>query len=472
MKLRDIARLCGASHLLDEQRAEAEPAGFTIDSRAVRAGEVFVAFPGARADGHDFVRQALDNGALAALVVHHRLPFATELGDLAGRLLFVEDTRCAFQQLAQRVIANWHRPVVGVTASAGKTTIKDLTAHVLGAAGNVLKSHGNLNTGYGLALTVTRMIAAGARPSDFDFAVLEMGMSSYGEIARLVDLAPPAIGVIGNVGTAHLEFFGSRQRLARAKAEMADGVKPGGTLVLNADDPLVMAMRNRRPDLAFVSFGLDASADVAARDLRTAADLGGAQFVLVTPDGEADATLPLIGRHNVYNALAAAAVAHTLGIGPDRIAERLATAAPSRMRGELIRFDNGVTVIDDTYNSNPQALLESVRAMPVSDRFARRIVVAGEMLELGAAAEELHRACGREIASMNVDRLIGVRGLAAAMVESAAGSIAAAFCETPEDAASLLLAELRTGDLVLVKGSRGVRTERIVERLCAEFGGR
>ncbi|HKC87632.1 MAG TPA: Mur ligase family protein, partial [Blastocatellia bacterium] len=194
MKLSEIARLCGASHMLNDKLAETEPAGFAIDSRAIKTGELFVAIPGERVDGHRFVREVFEKGACAAMVVHHRLPFATELGDYAGKLLFVENTLCAFQQLAARVIAKWHRPVIGVTASAGKTTMKDLIAHCLGEAGNVLKSLGNLNTGYGLPLTVARMISGGAKPADYDFAALEMGMSSFGEIARLVDIAPPEVG--------------------------------------------------------------------------------------------------------------------------------------------------------------------------------------------------------------------------------------------------------------------------------------
>ena len=470
MNLRDIARLCGASQMLEEALAQAEPAGVAIDSRAVAPGGLFVAIPGERVDGHQFVREVFDKGALAAMVVHHRLPFATDLGALAGRLLFVENTLCAFQQLAARVLAKWHRPIVGITGSAGKTTMKDLTAHVLGAAGTVLKSPGNLNTGYGLPLTVSQMITRGAAPADFDFAVLEMGMSSFGEIARLTDLAPPAVGVVGNVGDAHIEFFGTRDRIARAKAEMVDGIRAGGTAVLNADDSRVLAMRERRSDIAVVTFGIDAPADVAAAEIAGAADLSATRFRLKTPDGEADVRLPLIGRHNVCNALAAAAVAVSLGMDAARIAARLSEAAPSKMRGELLRFANGATVIDDSYNSNPQALLESVRAMPAAG-FARRIVVAGEMLELGALGPESHRACGREIAALGIDRLIGVRGLARELVEAAreAGPLDAVFCETPEAAAETLLGDLRAGDLILVKGSRGVRTERVVERLRAEL---
>jgi UDP-N-acetylmuramoyl-tripeptide--D-alanyl-D-alanine ligase len=301
--------------MLNGRLADTEPAGFAIDSRAIKAGELFVAIPGGRVDGHQFVREVFEKGACAAMVVHHRLPFADDLGDYAERLLFVENTVCAFQGLASRVVAEWHRPVVGVTASAGKTTMKDLIAHCLGEAGNVLKSSGNLNTGYGMPLVLARMIVGGAKPSDYDFAVLEMGMSSFGEIARLVSIAPPEVGVVGNVGTAHIEFFGSQERIARAKAEMVDGVKPGGVAVLNADDPLVIRMRDRRDDIAVISFGVSAGAGVTAREIAMTPG-GGSRFILKTPDGEAEVEMPLIGRHNVYNALAAAAVASYFGFAP------------------------------------------------------------------------------------------------------------------------------------------------------------
>ena len=477
MKLSEIARLLGASHMLNEALAETEPAGFALDSRAIKAGELFVAIPGERVDGHQFVREVFEKGACAAMVVHHGLPFASDLGDYAGRLLFVENTVCALQRLSERVIAGWHRPVVGVTGSAGKTTMKDLIAHCLGEAGNVLKSTGNLNTGYGLPLVLTRMISGGAKPSDYDFAVLEMGMSSFGEIARLVDIAPPEVGVVGNVGTAHIEFFGSQERIARAKAEMVDGVKPGGVAVLNADDPLVIGMRERRDDVAVISFGVESGASVRAREIAVAPS-GGSRFVLETPDGAAEVTMPLIGRHNVYNALAAAAVASYFGSSPEQIASRLATSEPSKMRGELMRFENGVTVIDDSYNSNPQALLQSVRAMidvAASRASGRRVVAAGEMLELGGHGPEMHRKCGRDLAALGVDVLIGVRGLASELVAGALECPGNAprltsFCETPEEAAEMLVAGAVPGDVILVKGSRGVRMEIVVERLKAAFG--
>jgi UDP-N-acetylmuramoyl-tripeptide--D-alanyl-D-alanine ligase len=477
LKLSEIARLSGASHMLNDRLAETEPAGFALDSRAIKAGELFVAIPGERVDGHQFVREILEKGACAAMVVHHRLPFADNLGDYADRLLFVENTVCAFQGMAARVVAAWRRPVVGVTGSAGKTTMKDLIAHCLSETGNVLKSLGNLNTGYGLPLVLSRMIASGAKPSDYDFAVLEMGMSSFGEIARLVSIAPPEVGVVGNVGTAHIEFFGSQQRIARAKAEMVDGVKPGGVAVLNADDPLVIGMRERRDDIGVISFGVESEASVTARQISVTPE-GGSRFILKTPEGEAEVKIPLIGRHNVYNALAAAAVASYFGFAPEQIASRLATSEPSKMRGELIRFANGVTVIDDSYNSNPQALLQSARAtlgVANSGGSGRRVVVAGEMLELGASGPELHRKCGREIAAMGIDVLIGVRGLASELVAGAIeaqenAAMLTSFCNTPEEAAEMLVARAIPGDVVLVKGSRGVRMEIVVERLKAAFG--
>jgi UDP-N-acetylmuramoyl-tripeptide--D-alanyl-D-alanine ligase len=476
VRLREIARLCGASHMMDDRLAETEPAGFSIDSRAIKNGELFIAIPGEQTDGHRFVREVFEKGACAAIVIHKRLSGGSTQGESArysGKLLFVENTVCALQQMASRVLAAWHRPVIGITGSAGKTTIKDLTALVLSASGNVLKSLGNLNTGLGLPLTVGRMISGGAKPGDFDFAVLEMGMSSFGEIARLTDIAPPSVGVVGNVGTAHLEFFGTLEAITRAKTEMVDGIITGGTGVLNIDDPFVIRMWDHRADIAVVTFGIETPADVMAREIVSEPDLSGTNFTLVTPDGEAAVRLPLIGRYNVYNALAAAAVAQCFNMPVERIAAQLAAATPPKMRGELIRFGDNTTVIDDSYNSNPQALIQSVRAMIDARGFTRRIVVAGEMLELGDESGELHRQCGGAIAAMKIDRLIGVRGFARELV---AGAIAsgmtpgqAHFCESTEEAAEKLIAEIVPGDLILVKGSRGVQTERVIEKLRAEY---
>ncbi len=479
MNLRAIARLCGASENLDQALAQFVPAGFVIDSRAVKPGDLFIALPGERVDGHQFVREVFDKGACAAIVVHQRLlatqqgppQWPVDLGAHFGKLLFVENAAAALQQFAARVLAQWSRPIVAITGSAGKTTMKDLTAQVLAAKGRVHKSLGNLNTSYGLPLTVGRMVSAGAQPADFDLAVLEMGMSSFGEIARLVDMAPPTVGIVGNVGTAHIEFFGTQQRIARAKAELVDGIKSGGTAVLNADDALVLAMRERRSDLNILCFGIDNAAEVKARDIALLPALRGTRFVLVTPQGEAEVKLSLLGRHNVYNALAAAAAGVAFELNAAQIAQQLNAAAPSPMRGEIVRLANGVTLIDDSYNSNPPALLQAVRAMIEAPGFTRRIVAAGEMLELGEQGAQMHQDCGQTLAELGVEKLIGVRGLAQALVTGAQSARMndAVFAETPEAAVELLLSDCRAGDLVLVKGSRGVRTEKIVERLKREW---
>ncbi len=473
MQLSEIATLCGATHRLPAALLDTVPQGFAIDSRAVQPGEVFVAIPGERVDGHQFVQEVLDKGALAALVVHQRLPFAKHLTPYKDRLLFVTDTAFAFQQMAQQVLAAWNQPIVAVTGSAGKTTMKDLTAHVLaGVTPKVCKSPGNLNTSYGLPLTVGRMISAGAIPRDFDLAVFEFGMSSYGEIKRLTEIAPPTVAIVGNVGTAHIEFFGSSEGIAEAKAEIVDGLRAGGTAILNADDPRVSKMRERRTDVAILTFGIETEADLRAVNLNHE-DLRATSFTLHTPRGDAFVSLPLLGKHNVYNALAAAAVGHHFGLSATQIAAQLNTAAPSKMRGEIVKFANGVTVIDDSYNSNPPALLQAVQAMAQAQGFPRGIVVAGEMLELGELGAAMHRECGAVIAAAGIQRLIGVRGLATELVAGAiaAGLRNATFCATPEQAADELLAELQAGDLVLIKGSRGVRTERVLERLKAVWEG-
>jgi UDP-N-acetylmuramoyl-tripeptide--D-alanyl-D-alanine ligase len=471
MMLREIARLCGASHNLNEALASFEPKGFAIDSRAVKEGEVFIALPGERVDGHQFVKEVLDKGAAAAIVNHQRLSatktLPLDLGEYFSRLLFVENTAAAIQQMAARVLVQWGCPVVGITGSAGKTTMKDLTAQVMAAAGRVHKSLGNLNTSYGLPLTVGRMITNGAQPADFDLAVFEMGMSSFGEIARLADLAQPLVGVVGNVGTAHIEFFGSPERIARAKAELIDGLRPGGTAVLNADDALVMQMAARRRDARVIRFAIDNEAEVKARDIRVLDGLAGTQFTLVTPTDEAEVKLPLLGRHNVMNALAAAGVGVAFELRASQIAQQLNAAAPSAMRGEIVRLSNGVTLIDDSYNSNPPALVQAVKAMCEAPGFARRVVVAGEMLELGDDGAQMHRDCGAQLANLGIEKLIGVRGLAAELVTGAqaAGLADATFVDSPAAAAQQLLPDLCGGDLVLVKGSRGVRTEQVIARL-------
>jgi UDP-N-acetylmuramoyl-tripeptide--D-alanyl-D-alanine ligase len=459
-----------------------EISDFSIDSRAVRAGELFFALSPedyrrhcftatSFADAHRFIPQALAQGAVAAVARAASVEGDEELRRFGDRLLLVEDVIEALQMVARGTIDAWGRAVVGITGSAGKTTTKDMTAHVLGSTGRrVLRSRKNYNNELGVALSVLQMESEGARPEEFDVAVLEMGMSMPGEIARHCRVAPPDVSVLTNVAPVHLEFMGSVEAIAAGKAQLVEGLKEGGTAVLNADDERVAAMRAKAAHAGrVITYGLSESADVRGVGVETAG-VGASRFRLRTPDGEAEVLLPMHGRHNVLNALAAAGAALSFGVGVEEIAAALATAAPSEMRGEVLRFAEGFTVVDDSYNSNPRSLLSMAEAVAGGgEGVTRRVVVAGEMLELGEEGPALHREAGREIAGFGVDVLWGVRGLAAEIVEGARGGgmsrDVTKFFETSEEAAAAAVEFVRPGDLVLVKGSRGVHTERVVEAL-------
>jgi UDP-N-acetylmuramoyl-tripeptide--D-alanyl-D-alanine ligase len=456
-----------------------EVGSFVIDSRDVKAGDVFFAlsqpdyrnngFNGEFEDGTGFVVSAIENGALACVVRHDRYTERiTELEKYTDRIVLVDDVIAALQGLARSVYHEWNRPVVAITGSAGKTTAKELTAHVLRSSGRkILKNIKNYNNGLGHPLTVLNLV----KDSTYDVAVLEMGMSTpMHEIARLCSITPPDVAVELNVLPVHVEHLGSIENVAKAKAELIEGMKEGGTAVLNADDPRVLEMgRSSRGDV--VTFGIDSPADVMAAKILVVG-LGKTTFDLITPTGSSSVTFHLDGRHNIMNALAAAAVGHTFGLDASAIAGSLSQVSAPPQRGEVLRFQAGFIVINDSYNSNPDALMSMVRTlMESSPEGGRRIVVAGEMLELGDDAAELHRQTGVKVAEAKVDQLIGVRGLAAEMVAGAnsAGLANAKFAEDSDLAGEMLAAIVSEGDVVLVKGSRGVRTERVIERLLADF---
>ena len=456
--------------------------GFSIDSRTAGEGELFFAlsqpdyeragFNGTFADGHEFIPQAFARGAIATVARRDRLDGDDDLESLRDRLLLADDAIAALQTLARKVYEQWARPVIGITGSAGKTTAKELTALVLTGAGyRVLKSERNYNNNLGLPLSVLQMVSRGHRPDEYDLAVLEMGMSSpTHEIRRLVEITPPEVGVELMVAPVHLEYLGTIENIAAMKAELIEGLKPGGTAVLNADDKLVIAMREKT-DGPVLTFGIQNDADVMAKEIDTA-QFGSIRFRLQTPLGEAEAQLPMTGRHNLMNALAASAVATAFKIAPEQIASALRTAKPPRMRGEVLHFADGFTVVDDSYNSNPRSLVGMARTLAeATENVKRRIVVAGEMMELGPQASEMHRDSGREIARLGIDVLWGVRGLASEIVNGAQGEGLAAsrFFESSEDAAAALLDEIREGDLVLVKGSRSVETDKVVTKLRERF---
>ena len=426
-----------------------EIADFSIDSRTVGAGELFFAlsqpdyeragFNGKFADAHNFIAQAFGGGAIAAVARRDRA-VDEQLRGLRDRLLLVDDAIAGLQTLARRVYEQWARPVVGITGSAGKTTTKELTAHVLSGAGyRVLKSERNYNNGLGLPLSVLQMASRGRSPNDYDLAVLEMGMSSpTHEIRRLVQITPPDIGVELMVAPVHLEHLGTIENVAAMKAELIEGLKPGGVAVLNADDPLVIKMKSKT-DGPVITFGLQNEADVMANNIDTS-KFGSIRFRLQTPLGGAAADLPMTGEHNLMNALASAAVATALKISPEQIANALQTANPPRMRGEVLNFAAGFTAVDDSYNSNPRSLISMVRTLrEARDNVERRVVIAGEMLELGPAAAEMHRAAGREIAGLGIDVLWGIRGLAQEIIAGARaqGMTTTRFFESSDEGSRL-----------------------------------
>lgn len=450
-----------------------------IDSREVRAGDVFFAlsqpdyanngFNGDFEDATKYVVQSLENGAAACVVRRDRFEEQrAELEPYSDQLVFVDDTIKALQDLAHGVYLAWNKPVVAITGSAGKTTAKELTAHVLEARGNyVLKNKKNYNNGLGHPLTVLNL----AKDDSYNIAVLEMGMSTLmNEIQRLCRITPPDVAVVLNVLPVHIEHLGSIDNIARAKAEIVEEMKEGGTAVLNADDERVRQMSELSKGRV-VTFGTSPESDVRAENISFPC-FGDTQFDLATPAGKAHVRFSLNGRHNISNALAAAGVGYSMGMSAGEIASALETAVPPPQRGEILHFARGFTVVNDSYNSNPAALLSMVRTLVEGGASAgRKIVVAGEMLELGENEAELHRHAGREIAESGVDKLIGVRGLAAELIAGAreGGLADAEFAEDSDAAADLLLERIKEDDLVLVKGSRGVRTEKVVEALLKKF---
>jgi UDP-N-acetylmuramoyl-tripeptide--D-alanyl-D-alanine ligase len=437
-------------------RAIAE--GYSIDSRTIRPGEVFFAVVGERLDGHDYVEQALAKGAVAAVIHKNEAPrYASK-----SQLLLVDDTLLALQNLAAAVRRVWAKPLVAVTGSAGKTTTKEAIAHVLSTRFRVLKSEGNLNNHFGLPLMLLKL------DSEHDIAVVEMGMSHAGEIAALAKIAHPNIGAVTNVAPVHLEFFHSIAEIAAAKRELIESLPSTGTAVLNADDEYVSQFGKSFKG-GVVTYGTGSNADVRAENIQ-AQGIVGSTFDIVSAGERRRVQLPLVGAHNIHNALAAVAVAQQCGIGLPEAAEALSTLAPPEKRGQVIQFGN-ITVVNDCYNSNPKALEAMVQALTTMPA-KRRIVVAGEMLELGPTSGELHRGSGRYIAGRSVDVLLGVRGLAQAIVESAqAEGMRAEFVATAEEAGSWLARETRDGDVVLIKGSRGVKLERALEIWKTQMAG-
>lgn len=430
--------------------------GYSIDSRTLQPGDLFLAVKGERLDGHDFVETALAAGAIAAVVAaEHAHRFARN-----PRILVVVDTLAALQRLGAAVRRMWGKRLIGVTGSAGKTTTKDIIAHILSTRFRVLKSHGNLNNHFGLPLQLLKL------EHEHEIAVIEMGMSHAGEIAALCEIAKPDWGAVTSVAPVHFENFPDGiAGVARAKYELVAALPPGGTAFLNADDTYV-AQFGRDFHGKVVMFGIDHPADVYAQRID---DLGpaGSRFELMASGVKTPAALPLLGRHNIMNALAGLAIGLEAGITPSEAAASLTSLKPPDKRGQLLEI-GGATIINDSYNCNPEALkamTDVLASFPVRDG-GRRIAVIGEMLELGATSPELHYKCGNHIAQRKIDILVGVRGAASFIVKAAAaGGVSASFVDTPEQAGDWLAKNFKPGDVVLLKASRGVKLERALEVL-------
>jgi UDP-N-acetylmuramoyl-tripeptide--D-alanyl-D-alanine ligase len=440
-------------HADGEFDTSAEAVGYGIDSRTIGAGELFFAVRGERLDGHDFVASALANGAIAA-VVSNRWVVPAEVDE--RRLLQVADCDdCvlgALQRLANAVRREWGGRVIGVTGSVGKTTTKEAVAQVLSARFKVLKSAGNLNNAFGLPLQLLKL------EQEHDVAVIEMGMNHAGEIAALAKIAEPNWAVVSNVAPVHLEFFAEGiAGIARAKYELVEALPGDGVAVLNFDDPYVSTFGEGLGSRAFF-YGMGEGAQVRAVHV---AEVGaeGVVFTVEAGGERASVHLKMLGRHNVPNALAAIAVGLKSGMSLEECSAAVGELRAGDKRGEVLEW-HGALLINDCYNSNPTALnamVDALMAIPGE----RHIVVAGEMLELGPEGKALHAGCGKQMAERGVDFVLGVRGLAEVIVGAAKEEgIEGVFVAGHEEAGEWLVANLRAGDVVLLKASRGVRLEK------------
>ena len=451
--------------------------GYSIDSRTLGAGDLFFAIRGQRQDGHQFVEQALASGAAAAVVEASHLDAYS--APVREKLIAVPNTVQALQALGAFVRRRWGGPLAAITGSAGKTTTKQVIAALLSTRFRVLASEGNLNNHLGLPLSLLRLTP------ETEAGVFELGMSAPGEIRLLGTLAKPDIGVVTNVSAVHLEFFADVDAIARAKYELIETLGSEAWAVLNADDPRVCRFGEQMAGRALY-FGMQASAQIRALDLEVVPS-GGFCFTVpakpleqvppgslrsgcfrlkpAAPEPASDVRfhLPLLGRHNVLNVLAALGVCYIFGVPPQALAEAVASLRPGAMRGEIIRLSNGARVVNDCYNSNPEAL-EAVLSAVAALTAKRHIAVLGGMMELGPDSEELHRMCGRKAAELGYDWLLTVGGpaqaIAAGAAEAGMPTRAMRHFSDPESAGEQARRMLRPGDVVLVKASRSVHLER------------
>jgi UDP-N-acetylmuramoyl-tripeptide--D-alanyl-D-alanine ligase len=435
----------------------------SIDTRTLNDGALFFAIKGPNHDGHRYILDALSKGALG-VVVQEGFEFPGKFP--ASRVLFkVADTHEALKHLAMSARRRWPGTLAAITGSMGKTTTKEFAAQVMQSEFKVYRTPGNYNNLFGLPLALL-----GLGP-DYDFGIFEMGMSAPGEIAEMCRIANPGIGIITNVAPVHLAFFDSLEEIAHAKGELAQALPATGTLIYNEDDPLVRAIAARFAGRK-ISFGQSSSAAVCA-DAIEILSLDKTRFRLTYNGVTHQAEIPFGGAHYVMNALPAVALGSLYNIGFEQLVSCLGKLRTAAMRGQILRFKESFAVIDDSYNSNPRALMQMMEVLSGTPSFTRRILIAGEMLELGSASDRLHSECGAYAASRGLDMVIGIQGAAREIVRSAVKSgmseSQARFFSDAGTAADFVKGLLRSGDLLLVKGSRNVHTEKIVQSLRSHF---
>ena len=457
-----VARVTGGELVFGS--GDAYATGVAVDSRACAPGCAFIALPGERTDGHDHIIDALQRGARVILVTRQVEQLTVQVGDALARGASVVKVDDGARALAD--LATWHRgrllcPVIAITGSTGKTSTKDLLRAVLSVRMRVTSTEGNRNNELGVPLTV---LAAG---TETQALIVEMGMRGHGQITELCRIARPDIGLVTNVGTSHVELLGSQEAIAEAKGELVAAVSPDGAVFLNGDDAHThtLAARAKAP---VTRYGLGDECAVRAEGI-TVDDESRPSFTLVSPQGDIEASLPVPGRHNVYNALAAAAVALRLAVPLSDIAQGLATATLSGMRMEVFTVASGIVVINDAYNASPtsmRAALETLAGMKVT---GRRVAVLGDMGELGNLSELAHLELGEFAASLGLDALVVAGRKARRIGEGARAAgmprTAVRPCATPEEALEVLDDILEPGDVVLVKASRAMRLETVVEGL-------
>lgn len=452
MKLSEVAKAIGAQ----PPETDIDVLDVCIDSRSITPGCLFVAIRGENFDGHSFVRTALETGAAAAVC-------STKIPDAPGPVLAVRDTRAALAALAAYNRERYRIPVVGLTGSVGKTTSKDMVAAVLRRRYKTTATEGNLNNEIGLPRMCLRIDGA------TEAAVLEMGMSDFGEISRLTRIARPTIGLITNIGVSHIERLGSREGILKAKMEILEGMAADAPLVLNGDDDMLRSALPGLENRQVILYGVENSdVDCLAHDIEQLED--GLRFSLTYKGETRRISLPTIGMHNVYNACAAFVCGTLAGVSPDEAVKGLAEYIPDGRRQRIVRRD-GITIIEDCYNASPDSIRASLKVLSSLDCPGRRIAVLGDMLELGDYARRAHHDCGVCAAENGVDVLLAYGSNAMYYLEGAVERVEGRLYDDKQALADDLAAMLREGDAVLFKASRGMRFEEIISALYKRLDG-